>query len=202
MKIFKKFKGEKKMIKMKIISMIILAVFVVGLAGCGTTPSIINPEMVSLESPLYIIEGENHVEGFYDFVEEMEIIYGGMWVSCIGEYSLVGGLVESLEIYIEDIREGNSCLIIPPIPEGIQEYQDLEAEYPDLCPLSCDELESELDSYSSPLIYFSQDIGAEKLRGIIVANQVDASLAELLSGGDGVPLDIPFRYENGQLQIL
>ena len=189
------------MIKMKIISMIILAVFVVGLAGCGTTPSIINPEMVSLESPLYIIEGENHVEGFYDFVEEMEIIYGGMWVSCIGEYSLVGGLVESLEIYIEDIREGNSCLIIPPIPEGIQEYQDLEAEYPDLCPLSCDELESELDSYSSPLIYFSQDLQTDKISGIIVADQVDASLAELLNAGD-IPLDTSFRYENGQLQIL
>ena len=49
------------------ISMIILVVVVVGLAGCWTTPSPTPPEMVNLESPLYIIEGENQVEGFSDF---------------------------------------------------------------------------------------------------------------------------------------
>lgn len=183
--------------KMKIILIIFLAVLAAGLAGCGTT----TPEMVHFESPLYVIEGENHVEGFYDFVDEMETIYGDMWVSCIGEYSLVGGLVEGLEMYIEDIREGNSILIIPPTPEGIQEFRDLENEYPDLCPLSCDALESELDSYSSPLLYFSQDLQADKIIGIIVAGQVDALLAELLSAED-IPLDVPFRYENGQLLIL
>jgi hypothetical protein len=169
--------------KIKIISIVILAVFAVGLAGCGTTPS-------------YIIEGENRVEGVRDFSEEIESIYGPS--------GLLGGypLVEGIEKYLESIRECNSILIIPPTPEGIQEYRDIENKYPDLCPLSCDELESELDSHSSPLIYFSQDIGAEKLRGIIVADQVDAPLADLLSGGDGVPLDISFRYGNGELIIL
>jgi len=171
-------------------------VLVVGLSGCGTTPSIISPEMVHFESPLYGIEGENQVEGFKDFWDEIVSIYGPS--------GLLEGLplVEGVEKYLENIRDCNSILIILPIPEGIQEYQNLEAKYPDLCPLSCNTLESEIDSYSSPLIYFSQDIGAEKLRGIIVADQVDTSLAELLSGGDGVPLDIPFRYENGQLQTL
>jgi len=110
--------------------------------------------------------------------------------------------VEGIEKYLENIRKSNSILVIPQTSEGIQEYWNLENKYPDLCPLSCDTLESELNSHSSPLIYFSQDIGAEKLRGIIVADQVDASLAELLSGGDGVPLDVSFRYENGQLEIL
>jgi len=181
--------------------MVIFAVLAAGLAGCGTTPYLTSPEMVHFESPFYVIEGENHVEGFYDFVEEMETIYGDMWVSCIGEYSLVGGLVEGLEMYIEDIREGNSILIIPPTPEVIQEFRDLENEYPDLCPLSCDALESELDSYSSPLLYFSQDLQADKIIGIIVADQVNALLAELLSAED-IPLDVPFRYENEQLQIL
>jgi len=38
------------------------------------------------------------------------------------------------------------------------------------------------------------------LRGVIVASQIDPLLAELIS--EGVPLDIPFRYEDGQLQIL
>ena len=182
--------------KIKIISIIILAVFTVGLAGCGTTPSTTIPVMVNLESPLYLIRGKNSVEGFIDFYEKMELIYEH--VSLLGSYPLV----EGIEKYLENIRKSNSILVIPQTSEGIQEYWNLENKYPDLCPLSCDTLESELNSHSSPLIYFSQDIGAEKLRGIIVADQVDASLAELLSGGDGVPLDVSFRYENGQLEIL
>ena len=66
--------------------------------------------------------------------------------------------MEGVEEYLEKIRECNSILIIPPTPEGIQEFRDLENKYPDLCSLSCDELESELESHSSPLLYFSQDI--------------------------------------------
>jgi len=182
--------------KIKIISIIILAVLAVGLAGCGTTPSPTPPEMVSLESLLFLIEGENQVEGFYDFWEKMELIYEN--VSMVGGYPLV----EGVEKHLENIRKRNSILVIPPIPEGIQEYQYLEDEYPDLCPLSCDELESELDSHSSPLLYFSQDLQADKIRGIIVADQIDPSLAELLSVKEGIPLDTSFRYENGQLQIL
>jgi hypothetical protein len=180
--------------KIGIISMVIFTVFVVGLAGCGTVPSSTVPEMVNLESPLYCIEGENQVEGFFDFQEKLDSLYEH--VSLLGGYPLV----EGVEKYLESIRECNSILIIPPTSEGIQEFQDLEDVYPDLCPLSYGELESELDSYSSPLLYFSQDLQAEKLRGVIVASQIDSSLAELLS--EGVPLDVPFRYENGQLQIL
>ena len=181
--------------KIGIVSMVIFAVLAAGLAGCGTTPSPTPPEMVSLESPLYIIEGENRVEGVRDFWEEIKSIYGPT--------SLLGGypLVEGVEKHLENIRKCNSILVIPPIPEGIQEFRDLEDKYPDLCPLSCDELESELESHSSPLLYFSQDLQADKIRGIIVADHVDAPLAELLSV-EGVPLDVSFRYENGQLQIL
>lgn len=186
--------------KILIISMVIFTVLAAGLAGCGTTPSPTSPEMVHFESPLYIIEGENYVEGFYDFVEEMESIYGDMWVSCVGEYSLMEGLMEGLEIYIEYIREENSILIIPPISEGFQEFRVLENKYPELFPLSCDELESKVESYSSPLLYFSQDLQTDKIRGIIVAEEVDPLLAGLLS--EGIPLDTSFRYENGQLQIL
>jgi len=181
--------------KIGIISMVIFAVLATGLAGCGTTPSPTSPEMVNLESPLYIITGENNVGGFMNFCEEVESFYGP--ISLLGGYPLV----EGVEKYLENIRECNSILIIPPTPEGIQEFRDLENEYPDLCPLSCDELESELESHSSPLLYFSQDLQADKIRGIIVADQVDAPLAELLST-EGVPLDVSFRYENGQLQIL
>jgi len=182
--------------KIGIISTVIFAVFATVLAGCGTTPSINTPVMVNLESPLYLIRGENWVEGFTNFYDKMELIYEH--VSILGSYPLV----EGVEKYLENIRKSNSILVIPQTPEGIQEYQDLEAKYPDLCPLSCNILESELDSYSSPLIYFSKDIGAEKLRGIIVADQVDALLAELLSIEEGIPLDTSFQFEDGQLQIL
>lgn len=180
--------------KIGIISMVIFAVLAVGLAGCGTTPSPTPPEMISLESPLYIINGENRVEGFLDFWEEMELIYGQMGM--LGGYPLA----EGIEWYFESIRECNSILVIPPIPEGIQDFRDLENKYPDLCPFSAAELEIELESYSFPLLYFSQDLQADKIRGIIVAEEVDPLLAGLLS--EGIPLDTPFRYENGQLQIL
>lgn len=181
--------------KMESVLMVILMVFVFGLAGCGTIPSLPSPpEMVGLESPLYLIGGENQVEGFLDFWLGLKSLYE--YVSMVGGYPLV----EGVEKHLESIKKCDSILVISSIPEGIQEYCDLENKYPDLCPLPCDELESELESHSSPLLYFSQDLEAEKLRGVIVASQVDPSLAELVS--EGVPLDASFRYENGQLQIL
>jgi hypothetical protein len=183
--------------KIGIISMVVFTVFAVGLAGCVTAPSLppAPPEMVNLESPLYIITGENYPSGFMNFCEEVESFYGP--IGALGGYPLV----EGIEKYLENIRECNSILMITPTPEGIQEFRDLENEYPDLCPLSCDELESELESHSSPLLYFSQDLQADKIRGIIIADQVDTSLAELLSTED-IPLDVSFRYENGELIIL
>jgi len=61
-------------------------------------------------------------------------------------------------------------------------------------------LETELESYSSPLLYFSRDSQADKIRGVIVTEKIDPSLAGLLS--EGIPLDTPFRYKNGQLENL
>ena len=181
--------------KMESVLMVILMVFAFGLAGCGTTPSLppAPPEMVSLESPLYLIEGENHVEGFLDFWEGLKSFYE--YVSLLGGYPLT-----EVEEYLEKAKKCDSILVIPPIPEGIQEFRDLESKYPDLCPLSCDELESELESYSSPLLYFSRDVEADKIRGIIVATELNLGLAGFLN--NGVPLDVPFRYENEQLLIL
>ena len=103
--------------------------------------------------------------------------------------------------YYADIKICNRIMLIPPTPEEIQEYRDLEKKYPDIVPISTDDLESGLKSYGSPLLYFSQDPETYKIRGIIVAGQVDSSLAELLLS-KGVTLDNPFRYENEQLVIL
>ena len=100
--------------KIGIISMVIFTVFVVGLAGCGTVPSSTVPEMVNLESTLYIITGENYVGGVMNFGEELESFYGP--IGLLGGYPLVAGIGE----YLESIRECNSILIIPPTSEGIQ----------------------------------------------------------------------------------
>ncbi|MEA1965227.1 MAG: hypothetical protein U9O41_08945, partial [Candidatus Aerophobetes bacterium] len=70
--------------KMVSILTIVMVVFAVGLAGCVTAPTPTPLEMVSLESPLYIILGENWVEGFFDFCEEIELIYGP--TSTLGGY--------------------------------------------------------------------------------------------------------------------
>jgi len=172
---------------------VILIVFTFGFAGCGTTspsPTPTPSEMVNLEFPLYVIEGENNVEGFLDFCDELESLYGN--IGLLGGYPLT-----EVGEYLEMAKECNSILIIPPIPEGIQEFQFLEREYPDLCPLSSAELEIKLESYSFPLLYFSR---GDMIRGIIVTEEVNPLLAELLS--EGVPLDIAFRYEDGQLILL
>ena len=84
-------------------------------------------------------------------------------------------------------------------PNNLECLRDLEA-YPQLLPLSYNELESELKFHSPPLFYFFRDIEADKIRGIILARKVYPELAKLFS--KGIPLDVPFRYEYGQLQIL
>jgi len=197
--------------KMVSILTIVMVVFAVGLAGCVTAPSLppTSPGAASLGSlgiPLWIIgeEGgwENYysVEGVFDFYWKMNLLLTGganieEGVSYLPQFS-------QITTYLESIKKSNTILILPWNSEGMLKYRELENKYPDLCPLSCDELESELESHSSPLLYFSQDLQADKIRGIIVADQIDPSLAELLSVEEGIPLDTSFRYENGQLQIL
>ena len=177
--------------KMESVLMVIIVLLIFGIAGCGTTPSI-SPEMVTLSSPLEIIcvstgEGvEGNTEEFWEKMNEF------LDASIHTRPSLVP--------VGEDLKWLTRNTIYLNHPENLECLQDLEAEYPQLLPLSCDELESELESYSSPLFYFSRDIEVDKIRGIIVAEEVHPELAELLS--EGVPLDVPFRYENGQLQIL
>lgn len=193
--------------KMESVLMVILMVFTFGLAGCGTAPSLSSPppgttSLGSLGIPLWIIEDQDYfIEGTFAFWRKMDLLLTGGANIEEGVSLLLGfSLIEGITTYLESIKKSDTILILPWGPEGVPKYRELETKYPNLCPLSCDELESELEFYSSPLIYFSQDIQADKIRGIIVANQVDALLAELLSVE--VPLDVSFRYEDGQLQIL
>ena len=198
--------------KIGIISMVIFAVLAAGLAGCGTAPSLPSTppgtaSLCSLEIPLCVIGeegGENYlsVGGAFDFYWKMHLLFtGGANIPAEEAVSYLPQFSQITE-YLESIKKSNTILILPWNSEGMLKYQEIENKYPYLCPLSCDELESELESHSSPLLYFSQDLQVDKIRGIIVADQVDAPLAELLSVEEGIPLDVPFRYENGQLQIL
>ena len=181
--------------KMESVLMVILMVFVLELAGCGTTPSpdSVSLEMVNLEPTLYLLEGKNDVRGFLNFWKELQSLYGGM--------GMLGGFpLTQVGEYLEEAKRFNSIFVLLPISEAIQEFRYLESKYPSLCPLSCDNLESELKSHSFPLFYFSQNIETGKMRGIIVVEKLNSGLAGLLS--KGIPLDVPFRYQNKQLLIL
>jgi len=176
-----------------ILAILILSVVALVFSGCGggnpVTPP--PPETVSLSSHFELIcvsTGES-VEGAEPFWEEL---IKNMDISVHTRPSLIP--------VGEDLQWLNRNTIYLNHPKNLKCLQDLEAEYPQLLPLSCDELESELETYSSPLLYFSRDIEVDKIRGIIVAEEVYLELAELLS--EGVPLDVPFRYENGELIIM
>ena len=168
--------------------------------GRGTTPSVFptsfvfppSLEIVTLESPLsiiYVSEGEKVRGNLAEFGEEMRKFLD---TSLHGRPSPVP-VGKSLKWLTS-----NTIYYIH--PKNLECLRDLEAEYPQLLPLSYNELESELESHSSPLFYFSRNIEADKIRGIILARKVYPELAKLFS--KGIPLDVPFSYENGQLKIL
>lgn len=200
----------------KILLITIFLALVLSFAGCDF-PSSIFPQLedevlppvdtsesqLNWEPPLYIITGENSVNGVLDFWEKMNLLYNG-------ETSLLRGrsLVEEVDEYLEDVKNSNVILlIISPTPNGIQEFRELEAKYPSLCSISSAQLESGLGSYSFPLMYFSEsDINPEsslyRIRGIITAKNVTPLLAEQLGTGGSV-VNVFFRYnESGQLLIL
>jgi len=154
-----------------------------------------NSGMVIFGFPCYIFYGTHSVEGEESFEQVFPKM--GLWYGSLGGYPLVTGVGK----YYADIKICNRIMLIPPTPEEIQEYRDLEKKYPDIVPISTDDLESGLKSYGSPLLYFSQDPETYKIRGVIVADLVDSSLAELICK-KGVILDTFLRWENGNLVIL
>ena len=91
----------------------------------------------------------------------------------------------------------NSHTIFLIHPKDIKYLQDLEAEHPNLLPLSC----SKLKSYAFPLLYFSRNVQTDEIRGVIIADEVDSSLARLLTKEE-LPLDMPLQYEKGKLKEI
>ncbi len=139
---------------------------------------------------LIVITAGNGVEGFNEFIIELDKVLPG--VSGMGSGSFLDFTTDK-----RDLRKmENNHTVFMIRPKNIKELEKLEAKYPELVPLSC----SKLKSYSFPLLYFSRD-DKGKIRGVIITNKVTPLLVKLLTKGE-LPLNIPFRYENGQLLIL
>lgn len=151
-----------------------------------------------LQSPWYIITGKNSPRGWREFQ--------GIIEKSIGERGgLLGGysgqvLVEHAENHLKSIRQSNIIFLILPKAKEFKALQELWNKYPELFPLSCDKL-NEMSSHISPLLYLTYDIQAEKLRGVVVADKVDISLAKLLAEKE-LPLDTLFQYKGGQLKKI
>ena len=109
------------------------------------------------------------------------------------DFSLLGAIEKHWER--SEIGDSNNIFIIP--PKDIQQVEELEAKYPNLVPLAYDELKQ----YSYPLLYFSRDTQTDKVRGLIIIDELDNSLAKLLAE-KGVSLETPLWYENGQLEKI
>ena len=155
----------------------------------------------TLESPLNLIttgntfrSGEKYswkrsVKGF----EEFRL---AVWHSSIrGRLGAMSDftLLRAVEKYSKKSRLTNNIFIIP--PKDILQVEELEAKYPNLVPLSYDELRQ----YSYPLFYFART-QTNKVQGIIVTNELDKTWVDLLL--KKIPLNTPFRYEKGELQVL
>lgn len=150
-----------------------------------------------LQSPWYLITGKNSPRGWREFQRTIE--------KSLGRGSLLGGysgqvLVEHAEKHLKSIRQSNIIFLILPKAKEFKALQELWKKYPELFPLSCDKL-NELSSDISPLIYLAYDIQAEKLRGVVVADKVDISLAKLLVERE-LPLDTILQYKDGQLKEI
>ena len=150
-----------------------------------------------LQSPWYLITGKNSPRGWLEFQRTIE--------KSLGRGGLLGGysgqvLVEHAEKYLKSIRQSNIIFLILPKTKEFKALQELWKKYPELFPLSCDKL-NELSSDISPLIYLAYDIQAEKLRGVVVADKVDISLAKFLVERE-LPLDTLLQYKGGQLKKI
>jgi hypothetical protein len=155
-------------------------------------PNIEEPAFWELKSPWYLITGKNSPKGWNEFKRTID--------KSLGRGSLLGGysdrtLVVHLEKY-DIFRRSNSVFLILPETQEFEAVKELREKYPELLPISY----KEFDKYS-PLIYLTYDIKTEKMRGVVIADKVDVSLAKILLKKD-LPLNTFLRYEKGQLKEI
>ena len=159
----------------------------------SSTSETLSASVLALDLPLYIIGGKSSVEGFRKFCLAIKKSFGR--TSTLGGYPLI----EGVEKHLKYIKGSNTIfLILPTIPE-FKGLQKLMEKYPELLPLSYDKLDR-LKSYV-PLLYFSYDIQADKIRGIIIADKVDDLWVKLLAEKE-LLLDTLLQYKDGQLKEI
>ena len=154
------------------------------------------PTIWKLQGSWWLITGKTSPSGFREFHE----VIG----KSLGRGSLLGGyaghsLVERVEEGFENIEKSNTIFLILPKTEELEALKELREKYPELFPISSEEFK-EFNKFS-PLIYLTYDIKTEKMRGVIIADKVDASLAKMLLEKD-LPLNTFLRYEKGRLKEI
>jgi len=183
----------------KIWIIVISAILILTFSGCAPSkPDVRQSTVWKLQAPWWLITGKTSPEGFREFRKTLGESLGD-------NGSLLGGvaghfLVERVEKHLKSIRRSDTIFLILPEVKEFEVLKELLKKYPELFPLSCDKL-NELSSDISPLIYFAYDIQAEKLRGVVVADKVDISLAKLLVEKE-LPLDTLLQYKDGQLKEI
>ena len=150
------------------------------------------PTIWKLQSLWALITGKTSPSGFREFHEVIE--------KSLGKGDLLGGyaghsLVERVEKYGYS-EKFNTIFLILPKTEEFEALKELREKYPELFPISSEEFNK-----FSPLIYLTYDIKTEKMRGVIIADRVDASLAKMLLEKD-LPLNTFLRYEGGRLKEI
>ena len=147
-----------------------------------------------LQAPWWLISGKTSPSGFWEFHEVIEKSLGK-------KGSILGGhsghsLVERVEKHLKYIEKSNTLFLILHKAEEFEALKELREKYPRLFPISLEEFDK-----FSPLVYLTYDTGTEKMRGVIIADRVDVSLAEILLEKD-LPLNVFLRYEDGQLKEI
>jgi len=139
-----------------------------------------------------------YVNNHNEFAEELRKVIST--VDLWGAPSLLYWEGEKVEEGVTRLDIIRSCHTIFMVRECFYDLEDFEAKYPDLLPTSTEKLETFLKTYGYPLLYFSYDYTGI-IRGVIIANKVDTTLAKLLTE-EPIPLDTPLRYKNGKLEKL
>jgi hypothetical protein len=140
-----------------------------------------------LQPTIYVITGDITPLGGIDFWQRAKELVGN--VGIFGGYPNFNGI----EKYITSIRQSHSILLIDSASASLNELELLAEQYPELLPIPC----NQLVTYSSPLVYFDTDEQRNVIRGIIIGDTVDITMANMLYES-GIPLGVALRYQNGQ----
>ncbi len=137
------------------------------------------------ERLIITVTAKPRVNNYDEFAEEMRKV-----ISNVNSWGTGLSLLYLVKERLGTIKSSHTIFMIR--PEYLYDFEELEAEYPDLLPVSTEKLKS------YPLLYFSYDYTGV-LRGVIIAKKVDITLAKLLVEKP-IPLDTLLQYENEELK--